>query len=413
MFPVPSRYKKTAPCQAPAFTLIELLVVIGLIAVLIAATLTIIPKVQTAVYGAQTQSQMAAIATAIQAYYNDYRAYPGPLANNQLSTFFDSNSKTNEPYISDPSGNLYLAGQPDFVASAADPNSLAKPYIDATSLDPTRITGAQNLVLGLCGGLRLNTSGATPVFEYHPADLITVTVTASGGVLLAGTPKGPASLNAANPRRQQSYLNISKGDLYFPNSSVNGGAFADSAGRFSQDAMIPVFIDKYSDPLPILYYRTNVGGTAIAGLRSAATLNGTQLVDSSNNPVTPQYDLVQNRAYVVPNPNNSNLSIGTRANNPNSIHGLQGLGNPNVFDLTQTTPVKYPIDINNNGTYTPLNGGLNGIAYFSDPALNTSSSTNTTQGVARQKDGFVLISAGPDRQYGTRDDLIYPGPLQP
>jgi hypothetical protein len=54
------------------------------------------------------------------------------------------------------------------------------------------------------------------------------------------------------------------------------------------------------------------------------------------------------------------------------------------------------------------------LAYFKDPTLNVVvGATNTFQGVPRQKDGFVLISAGPDRQYGTRDDIIYPGPLQP
>jgi hypothetical protein len=88
-----------------------------------------------------------------------------------------------------------------------------------------------------------------------------------------------------------------------------------------------------------------------------------------------------------------------------------------------------PLDTNVGGTYvpggptsgsTPLVPGANALAYFKDPSLNTVNSvnvlqpnTNYTQGVARQKDGFLLISAGPDRQYGTRDDIIYPGPLQP
>ncbi len=34
-------------------------------------------------------------------------------------------------------------------------------------------------------------------------------------------------------------------------------------------------------------------------------------------------------------------------------------------------------------------------------------------GVPRQKDGYILISAGPDRVYGTTDDLTNFGPVSP
>jgi prepilin-type N-terminal cleavage/methylation domain-containing protein len=391
--------------NSQAFTLIELLVVIGLIAILVAVTLTIIPKVKRAVYGAQTQSQLAALATAIQAYYNDYRAYPGPLANNQLYAKYDNSSG---PYILANTGGSSLtpvqltAGEP-FTGNAIGYNPPSGSYLTG------RVTGSQNLVLGLLGGLEVqaNGSGVVSQFVYNPLDLL-----ATDGV--TPNPRGPASLNPASPKRQSAYIQVKAGDISVPTESAfngNGTSFIDEGGRFADDTMIPVFLDKFNPPMPILYYRTNVGGTAIAALRSTSSAGA--YVDDSNNVLTdpntnanlvPQYDLTQNLPYAQ-----SQIGLvksSASAQGGIATHGLQGVGtSPALTD---------PIDTNVNGTFVPYNNGKNGLAYFKDPSLNTANSSNTNgQGIARQKDGFVLISAGPDRQYGTRDDLIYPGPLQP
>jgi len=428
-----------SPVRSPAkkrphgFTLIELLVVIFIIGILIAATLTIIPKVKTAVYGAQTSAQLATIATAIQQYYNDFKAYPGPLANNQLYTAVDSPAGEYQPYIPGAANSGHLVGvSTDKLDSTADPNNLAAVYFDTTSIMPMNITSSENLVLGLCGGLRLNTSMSPPQFEYHASDLLSVTITGGGGSASA-TPlaKGPPSLNPASPRKQQAYLNINAGDLSIPNNKINMGQFTDSANRHAADSIIPEFVDKFGEPLPILYFRTNVGGTAIAGFRNCATPGSNQpLVDSNNNPLVAQYDLDQNIAYTgCPSGSSAIVStIGLKANNPSSMHGLQGLASTSA-QVTGSAPMTDPIDTTVAGTYLPcgpstaspaLVPGANALAYFKDPSLNTTTSANvgnsnsgTTQGTARQKDGFILISAGPDRQYGTRDDIIYPGPLQP
>jgi prepilin-type N-terminal cleavage/methylation domain-containing protein len=417
------------------FTLIELLVVVFIIGILIAATLTIIPKVRLAVQGAQTSAQLAAIATAIQQYYNDFKAYPGPLANSQLYTAADANTTANEPQIG---GNI-LTGVS--AVPATDTTNASAPYMDASGskLDPTHITGAENLVLGLCGGLRLDTTRNPNVFEYDPGDLFAVTMGGSSSAptaSVAPSPKGAQSLNPSNPRRQQAYLNVSPGDMSVPNFNTNMGQFTDSASRHSADSIIPEFVAKFGEPLPILYFRTNTGGTAIAGSRSTSQgANSTPLVqyfddsgkviaDANGNAMVPQYDLDENIAYTgyigkAGPPVTS--TIGLRANNPNSIHGLQALA-ANSAEASGSAPLTDPIDTNVGGTYVPcgpaspnaLLPGANALAYFKDPSLNTAgTSTNTYQGVARQKDGFVLISAGPDRQYGTRDDIIYPGPLQP
>jgi hypothetical protein len=231
----------------------------------------------------------------------------------------------------------------------------------------------------------------------------------NGGTVAA--PVGPASLNLNNPRQQQSYLQIKNGDLYTPNYALNGGAFTDQAGRASADSCIPEFLDKYADPLPIIYYRTNVGAKAIVGIRDCNDAgqplvdNGPQGIQTGFTPVSvqPQYDIVGNLAYTK---GTAGTGIGTVAGNPNSYHGLQGSGNEALTDPIMT-----------NGA--PTNNGKNGIAFLRDPnyivnALNPQASydylaSNTHNGIARQKDGFLLISAGPDRLYGTPTNLIYPG----
>jgi hypothetical protein len=221
--------------------------------------------------------------------------------------------------------------------------------------------------------------------------------------------------------------------------SYNGGkgaSFADSAQRSPSDAMIPVFLDKYSEPLPILYMRTNAGATAVVGIGSCLTttdMNGPMFDDSgllkdttSGVSVIAQYDLRQVFDYTL-NPNNnasgSGSLIGTAATStkngyPMNHHGLQGVGSLTTYTIDTDVPAA-----SNNGWETGGGAGKNGAAYLRDPNfridttnLNNNydtTATNTHNGVARQKDGYILISAGPDRLYGTSDDVINPGPLLP
>jgi type IV pilus assembly protein PilE len=400
------------PCDHRAFTLIELMVVVLIIGALLALTLTIIPKVKRAVYGAETQSQLSALAAAINQYYNDYKSYPGPLPNNQLCAGYDSSPIT--PFSSSASPSTLLV---------AESTSIPQPHNPYGYFQPNNITGAQNLVLGLLGGLEMVQTTANPTFtfEYNPLDIF-----AADGVTPA--PRGPASLNTSNPRRQQAYISVKPGEISTPASNYGPtqntpASFADSAqrspgdqlnGGVTTDAMIPVFLDKYSEPLPILYYRTNVGATAIAGFRSStpgyssATIGGSPLsyTDSLGNTssLLAQYDLSQNLPYTASAIGTLNPTLHAPLHNPNSIHGLIGLGETsNNGNLTDT------IDTSVNGTYVPSNSGSNAIAYFADPSVNTTTNTNVHLGVARQKDGYLLISAGADRQYGTHDDQIFPG----
>jgi type II secretory pathway pseudopilin PulG len=415
--------------------MIELLVVIGIIVGLIALVLTVIPKVRRAVAIAQTQTQIAALASAIQQYYADFHAYPGPLANNQLYYTYD---QYNQPQVQVNGKTLFLTGSAPFTTPGTTQYNPS-----TTDSFSTNISSSQNLVLGLLGGLELqypNVLTGSPVFVYNPQDIFSLE-----GTILTPAPKGPASLNPAIPRRQQAYIQIKNGDLSLPSTtygslaggggigiggfgSASGASFADSAGRSPQDAMIPVFLDKFSEPLPILYLRANVGGTAIVGYRSVnpggqyveEPGSSTVLQDSfavANNlpapPEVPQYDLTGIYPYVF-------SSIGLVRN---AIHGLKGVtassNEPNqlLISAKPSNPTVDSIDTTSSGLSVPTNAGKNGLAYFKDPSLNSATwdgTTGTTHaGAARQKDGYILISAGPDGQYGTHDDIIYPGPLQP
>ena len=430
---------RNSKARSTGFTLIELMVVVFIIGILVAATLTIIPKVQRAVYGAQTSAQLSAIANAIQQYYNDYKAYPGPLPNNQICWAYDSVT-ANEPAVYYTAANAITQypGATQYPLGSLQPFTTGSPYNPPLTGTYNNVTGAQNLVLGLLGGLELQTAVVANVlsvtgFAYNPQDIF------SDGITPA--PKGAASLNFSNPRRGQPYIQVKAGDLSTPNNTYYGGAgasFVDSSGDLSatdkrspQDAMIPVFLDKYSDPLPILYYRTNVAGTAIVGYRNRTLPNGgTTLTDPTITTGAPdqiaQYDLLQNLPY-------TSSRMGTKGDGSSAgstYHGLgaggiTASGNTNqllISSSTPATPSVDTIDYNSNGTYLPSNGtastgGQNALAYFKDPTLNSNSydgiTGNTHLGIARQKDGFVLISAGPDRLYGTHDDVIYPGPLVP
>ena len=128
---------------------------------------------------------------------------------------------------------------------------------------------------------------------------------------------------------------------------------------------IPEFKDKFSDPIiglptagtpltaggPILYLRARVGAT---------TING----DTKGN--LGQYDPGQLKPY----------------------------GFANVKNLDTSSP-----DYDPNGFAPAPNapGGDLWFTYLQNPSL---------AGIPRGKDSFMLISAGPDRKYGTQDDII-------
>ena len=334
--PVPASRRHRVPASR-GFTLLELLVVIGIIVLLAAILVPVVSQVRMKGYVAVTQAQLQRIATAVQSYYHDFKAYPGPLPNSQLAGWPNSAS----------------------VNITVDPNAQPQP----PQFDPKNITSSENLVLGLFGVL------APPSANNQNN---------STGVTYSGFPPKHDVLSL-NPVRPASYhyidyipeeLSIPTGYAYASrfggqagsgqSLNVDGAAAAhpgDTSGAYAQpvglDSTIPEFMDKIPDYMPILYIRANVG----VAVSSTYTGIATVATPPQNPPA--QYDATQLKYY--------------------------GFNNVYVTD--------YPLP-----TGTNVSGpDAQWIGYFMNPNI---------VGQPRGKDGFILISAGADRLYGTKDDII-------
>jgi len=219
--------------------------------------------------------------------------------------------------------------------------------IDGIGTGPARVdfprTGTENLVLGLLGGLEKIPS-AKPI-QYNPG--------------LVGA--GPRSLNPGNPKAYEPFLNSYAGWL-------SQGVFIDPLGIAPcRDTNIPEFIDRYpSEPMPILYLRARPGASGIISSKDV----------SPNFPY--QYDIRQINRYTCTD------DRPTPANFYGNIQGLTMVG-------------KDP-----NRPLMPFNADA--LPYFRNPTLDAPGTPNGV-GTPRNKDGFILISAGPDRTFGTLDDI--------
>jgi hypothetical protein len=229
------------------------------------------------------------------------------------------------------------------------------------------VTQSENLVLGLCGGFVRETSGVI----YDPN--------------LIGN--GPFSLNPGNPKKYQAYMdknNLSEGD------------YIDDSGD-ADDSVIPEFLDRFPDGMPVLYLRAKTGaptGSATGGTSESRSI----VTNSTTYSAQGQYDLRQILAYTDRTigvgkewPADAEYSPNLRPPNPNAKkHGLR----------TVTPTASYT------ETITP--GGQFGTTYFYPYDLYAYLRHPSIPNTPRNKDGFILISAGADRIYGTRDDIQQP-----
>src|ERR1700683_5639816 len=125
-----------------AFTLLELLVVIGIIVLLLGMLFPVIKKIQYASYSANTQQEISELQNAINQYYATFHAYPGPFSNDQIEN--NTGGFAFETYLY-PAGG----GTPTYGPYAGSPTNSGL----NGAIGTYNITGTQNLVLGLLGGL--------------------------------------------------------------------------------------------------------------------------------------------------------------------------------------------------------------------------------------------------------------------
>ena len=152
------------PGFTPGFTLVELLVVITIIAVLIGLLIPVVGKVRESAQKANTASFINQLAGAMDRYQQDFHAPPGPLSNDQIWT-------TPGTYASTA-----------FAQFIVDPNATAHGFVNTWA--PNQVTGNENAVLGLLGGLKAVVNGATLNLVYDPSLvnlLIPELVVSSGG----------------------------------------------------------------------------------------------------------------------------------------------------------------------------------------------------------------------------------------
>ncbi len=268
--------------------------------------------------------------------------------------------------------NAYPGPVVDLMMFQTQPGSPPLPTGIAPTGPDSRMTQSENMVLGLLGGLRFN--AGTGMAEFNPSDV----------------GNGPRSLNPNAPGQHQAFItdtkNLNKYGFYSDR--------VDNAGQpafGASDSSVPEFLDTFTEPLPIIYLRARKGATGV--MSDEETLNA----------MTPasvfQYDVRQYYSYIAkpgspPTPIvvAGKLQAGDGKGGGNTDRGLHRLGT-----------------MDDKWVSAEANSAL---SYFKHPSLNPAGTANAA-GTPRNKDSFILISAGADRIFGTNDDLTSfgtPGP---
>jgi len=208
------------------------------------------------------------------------------------------------------------------------------------------VTMPENGLLGLCGGIEpSSTTGSALPGKYDPASV----------------GNGPMAFTANVNKRIRKGASMDPAPGNQTPFQANGKDWAANGITGVSDSNVPEFLDRFQNPRPILYLRANVGATNI----------------------TPGY------------PNGS----GTFQYDPGWITPyMKPIADPNHPENSDW----YPKNLTD---YFPAKQVANGNipagvqAYFTNPSL---------AGAARGQNAYILISAGADGYFGTKDDLIYP-----
>lgn len=336
--PVTSRNRR-------GFTMIELLTVIGIIVILMAILVPVISTIKRKGQSTDTLATIEKIANGCHNYYQDFRAYPGPVPDYAIQGF-------------NLSADVSKGAQPLNTSAAANVAFPTAPLSIMFGIAGNTISSSENGVLGLLGGLRINPSGGT---SSAPALYDPTFVT-----------KGPSGLNPLTPSVSPPYLEIKNGDL----TDDGAGTLVSNAeglrgGRVLYDKtfwstvmsgcsfVVPEFQDRFSMPLPIIYMRARPGAQWSC-------------------------DIIYS---VSPYSSGSQYYSGEMI-----MYAPQFIGQTDPTGQV-TVPLYPPYSITNEFAFS----------FFSNSAANSSGDS----GSCRNRDSFILLSAGPDGVYGTRDDIFF------
>jgi len=321
------RFSRSTPVRR-GFTLIELLVVIGIIVLLMSILLPVAGRVRVQAQSTRTWATLAGIAGAIERYYNDEKTYPGLFTNQQLAA-----------------GVTTLKFLP-----------MAPPGAG------TELTGTENMVASLAGGIEPDPAGTTGA----PDRVILDSNTTIG--------KGPMNFSPSVIYRTRRGAYIETGSSLFPSqpflASGYVGGNADMIGRpptaaANKDTGFPEFYDNYSSPRPIIYLRANVGATG-----DMCTTNKSPVQSATR---FYKYSIFEfnyyKRAAIGYFTGDFNFNPAVNPDNYNNQY--EYLGSPSTYD------------------------GTSAASRLASPP--------------RGQDKYILISAGADGIFGTRDDQFYAG----
>ncbi len=403
-----------SPRRRSGFTLVELLVVVAIIAILIGILIPAIGYVRKASRVASTQALLVQLQGSIEQYYQDFRAYPGPLSNDVMYGYVGTALPiTNPDHISNPGGTPLVG----------------------------RVTGSENLVLALMGGLRYD-----PGFAAGQSHIVyDPTLIGTGPRTLAYDFATGATTAKTNLAKSAYLAAVADLTTTSPNNDpLNPGHFRDIAE--ANDSTIPEFVDRFPSPMPILYLRARVGAANVTNeFTSGAPITVISDVNNvRNSPNVPivgpavQYDMSQYFGYTgtftgswsagtlvgialdandMPASGRQGQCIG-EGKSVDYWYGPSNIGGP--FSMTQELAngralhhglmelMPYPA-----GKVGDVNADypITAPGYFRNPAFGTG--VPSPQDQPRGRDAYILIAPGPDRVYGTKDDITSFGSILP
>ena len=254
-------------------------------------------------------------------------------------------------------------------AFAASPGAGAYFKSGSALTNAANYTQTEDAVMALLGGHQPFKQGSFVVLDWKP-DQIGLGPMSFNPLQLGTTPA------AALPRKQP-YMDR-RPENFTPlvgNTPVQLKAVTELGMTYVNDSEAPEFMDLYSNPRPIIYIRSEaagttthfVSGTPVVIHDSAGTYGGDP---SPKWDSTYSYDFATLLPYL-------NLSVSSLPDMKKDFY--------NLLDITLPTPAQKPVAQNK---YVQ--------GYFGSTSGNT----------AKNAGSFMLIDAGPDRQFGTPDDII-------